>query len=219
MLTFFKKQKVNAHSVTIPELGWTKVKDSDSLVQWVNPEQTMGIYINFFDVQPNIPTMKDVDALRDLYRKNVVTVNGGLIEGEIVTIHSIPTAKIILKIPQNPSGMTYLGSLTIPFENCSFVLKIQANEVGITGMRDALITDRLIRNGELKITSNGMGNWFSDPYDVNFKGGILMNKAEQEIYDPEFLDHPLTQVRKIMKQIQEEVNFKPEMEKLEAFTK
>ncbi len=47
--------------------------------------------------------------------------------------------------------MAYIASITIPFENCSYVVKIQADEIGITGMRDALILDRLHKAGEVEI--------------------------------------------------------------------
>ena len=44
-----------------------------------------------------------------------------------------------------------------------------------------------------------------------------MNKSEEFKYDAEFEDHPLTQVRKYISQIEKNIMFKPEMEKLKKF--
>jgi len=35
---------------------------------------------------------------------------------------------MVLKIPRQPHGITYLGSLTIPFAEFSFVIKMQCDK-------------------------------------------------------------------------------------------
>ena len=107
--------------------------------------------------------------------------------------------------------MTYIASLTFPFRTCSFVFKVQAAETGMTGMRDALIANKLI--------SENMDSWSADPYDKDFMIGALMNKSEQDVYDSKFPDHPLTRARQIIKQIEMSLQWKPVIEKLPAFEK
>lgn len=219
MFSFFKKQKATINSIEIPDFGWTLSQKNSSLIQWINPEQTIALSVHYFDLPPDIPTITNVDLLRAFYRKSISSVNGGLIEVTIPKIKDIPVAKTIFKIPQEPSGMTYLASLTIPFESCSFVIKVQCPEVGSTGMRDAVIANTLMAKGELTIGENGYENWFSDPYDSGFKDGTLMNKSETNVYDDQFPNHPLTQARKIMERISNEISFKPEIEKLSVLKK
>jgi hypothetical protein len=219
MFSFFKRQKVTIDSVTIPNFGWTKTDDTKSKVQWINPEQTVAISVNFFNLPPDIPTIKRIDTLRDFYRNSIASINGGLIEVELRKIANIPFARTIFKIPQEPSGMTYLASLTIPFETCSFVLKVQGFEDGITGMRDTMVANRLLGKGDLTIGKNGYENWFSDPYDNNFTDGTLMNKSEQTVYDKDFPNHPLTLVRTIIDEFESGLLFKPEIEKLNTLIK
>jgi hypothetical protein len=48
------------------------------------------------------------------------------------------------------TGVTYLGSLTIPFRDFSFVIKVQCWEEGITGLREALLFDEMRRNDMLR---------------------------------------------------------------------
>jgi len=219
MFSLFKRKKISIASVSIPDFGWTKTKDDKSVVQWINPEQTIAISINFFELPPDIPTIADTEKLRNFYRNSISNVNGGLVEVDLSKKDKISFVKTIFKLPQEHSGITYIASLTIPFKNCSFVLKVQAAEVGMTGMREALIGDRLTSINIISVDENGYSNWFSDPYDSNFKGGLLMNKSEQDNYDNEFPNHPLTQARKLIKQIENGLKWTSELETVPAFDK
>ncbi|MGE8553749.1 MAG: hypothetical protein ACN6OB_07405 [Chryseobacterium jejuense] len=220
MFNLFKKKKkikVNLHSVTIPDEGWTKVSEDNEAIRWVNPQQSALIVLHFFDKEPDIPTAQDLDYLKKFYRNIAAASNGGTIETDIIHIHNIPCVKTIIKIPQEETGMAYIASITIPFENCSYVVKIQTDEIGITGMRDALILDRLHKVGEVEIDEENMKNWFEDPYDPDFKQGTLMNKSEQEKYDHEFPEHPLSIARSLIKSIAATIIFKKEIKELPSF--
>lgn len=219
MFSLFKKKRISIASVTIPDFGWRKTKDDKSIVQWINPEQTIAISINFFDLVPDLPTIKNIETIRNFYRHLISEVNGGLIEVVLSQKDKVPFLKTILKLPQEHSGIIYIASLTIPFKTCSFVLKVQASEVGITGMRETLIANRLLSENIISVGENGYSNWFSDPYNSSFKGGLLMNKSEHSDYDNEFPKHPLTQVRQIIKQIEDGMQWSQEIETAPAFDK
>jgi len=219
MFNFFKKNKATINSIEIPNFGWRKTIENNSIIQWINPEETIAISVHFFDLKPDLPTIIDLDKLRLFYRQSIAKINGGLIEVDIFKIKNNAVAKTIFKIPQEPSEMTYLASLTLPFENCSYVIKVQCAEIGMTGMRDAVMASKLLASGELTIGENGYENWFSDPYDTSFKDGTLMNRSEQSIFDKDFPDHPLTQARIIIEKVKNELIFKPEIEKLIPFKK
>lgn len=214
MFNLFKKNKATITSIEIPNFGWRKIIENRSIIQWINPEETIAISVHFFDLKPDIPTIIDLEKLKLFYRQSIAKINGGLIEVDLFKIKNNAVAKTIFKIPQEPSGMTYLASLTIPFENCSYVIKVQCAEIGMTGMRDAVMASKLLASGELIIGENGYENWFSDPYDTSFKDGTLMNRSEQSIFDKDFPDHPLTQARIIIEKFKNELIFKPEIEKL-----
>lgn len=214
-----KKTKVNLHSVTIPNQGWEKVSEDQDAIRWVNPQQSALIVLHYFDKEPDLPTARDLDYLKKFYRNIAASSNGGTIETDIIHIHDIPCVKTIIKVPQQETGMIYIASITIPFENCSYVVKVQANEIGITGMRDAVILSKLIETGEVTLEEETMINWFEDPYDPDFKQGTLMNKSELEKYDHEFPEHPLSVARSLLKTIAAEILFKPEIKELPPFKK
>ncbi len=229
MFNFFKKKKsaekattatssININSISVPNFGWNKVEDTASRIVWVNPEESALISLNFFDLQPDIPTVQNLDMLKNFYRKSISKSNGGLVEVSLLDVNNIPSIKTIFKVPQPESGMTYLAAVTIPFENYSFVIKIQAAEIGTTGMRDSVILSQLLASGEVTF-GEGIENWFADPYDPDFKEGTLMNKSELEKYDAEFPEHPLSIARaSIVKAIQG-TSFKPEIKELAGFNK
>ncbi|KPH13738.1 hypothetical protein [Chryseobacterium sp. ERMR1:04] len=219
MFNFFKKKKAKVHinSVSIPHFGWDKVEENESRIIWVNPEQSALISLYFFDLQPDLPTIKDTDHLRDFHRKSIAASGGGIIEVNTLKVQNFPSVKTIFKVPQAESGMTYIASVTIPFKNCSFVIKVQAVEAGTTGIRDTVILSKLLESEEVSFDNDDLQNWFEDPYDPTFKEGTLMNKSEQEQYDAEYPQHPLTIARISINKAIQEVVFKPEIKDLPAF--
>lgn len=217
MFNFFKRKQVTLNSLSIPNFGWELVKNDATIKQWINPAQTTALSINFFDQKPDLPTAKDVHILRKFYRDQIVIQNGGLIEVDLVQLKSYPTIKTIFKVPQKPTGMTYLAGLTIPFKKYSYVVKIQAAEVGTTGMRETLITDKLFKEGKINLGENSFDGWFSDPYDSSYDKGIRMNLSEDIVYDTMFPDHPLSQARMLLTQIESEIVFAEHLLKLKKF--
>jgi hypothetical protein len=175
--------------------------------------------VNYFDTNPDLPSITKIDVIRDFYRDQISKYNGGLIQVDVIELENYEAIKTIFKIPQEPSGMVYLASLTIPFQNCSYVIKIQAPEIEMIGERDSIIATRLVKEKKIFVGGNGYENWLSDPYDNAFDKGTLMNKSEEVIYDIDFENHPLTQARKLISQIEEEIEFKPKLEKLNKFEK
>lgn len=210
MLSFFKK-KISVDSISIPELNWPKQKEGN-VISWVNAEGTIAVSVNFFDMAPDIPTIKNIDKLRSFYHELIKSANGGMIEVETSKRQQFDLVRTIFKIPRSGMDMLYIGSLTIPFGTCSFVLKVQAIEAGPTGMRETFIVDRLLKDG-----SFDEATWSADPYNSDITTGNLMNKSEDQKYDVDFPDHPLTQVRKLLTQLEHGFTWKPELEKLPRF--
>lgn len=219
MFSFLKKKNITIDSVLIPTFGWNKIENSKFVRKWGNPEQTAILSLNFFSIKPDLPTVKDLDYLRSFYRNSISTVNGGLINVDTLTLYHSPVVKTIFKISQEEYGMIYIASLTIPFEDYSFVVKIQTVESGMTGLRDSVILNKLLESGEVSFENEEIKNWFSDPYDSDFKQGVLMNKSEDEKYDNEFPDHPLTIARIMINKISKEIILTPELASVASFNK
>ena len=205
------KTKPTINSLKFSTFNWNLVEDAKYKKTWVNSEQTALVGIQFFDNHPtDIPAkLNDINTIRNHYRNMVVEhLEGGLIRCEISDLKGYEAIEMIVKQPNQPSGMTYNGSFIIPFKGYNFVVKMQAVEAGMTGMREALTMDEWMKeNGTPKTDENGkMIGFAKDPYDDNYSKGRLMNYSEKEEFDKDFPDHPLTIVRTKMKEIKESIS-------------
>lgn len=216
MISFFKKQKIDIRSISVPNFGWTMEKETESIIQWINPDEAMALSVNFFPSKPDIPSVKDLDKIRQFYRMNIAQVNGGLIVVESQDFDGIKGIKTIFKIPQESAGITYLASCTIPFAKYSYVVKLQVPELGIPGFRESTISKKLIKDGVINSNNDG---WASDPYDTSYRGGTRMNKSEEATYDSKFPSHPLTLARKYLAEVAANITFKDDARKVKGFNK
>jgi len=218
-MPLFRRHKTDINAITFPVFGWQLEKDEPHLKLWLNAEGTSAISVNYFPQKPDLPSRSDLSVLRPYYRKQISEVNGGLIEVETTDLKGYPGIRTLFKIPQDPTGTTYLGSLTLPFAKCSYVIKIQAAEIDAPGQRDNQIAQRLLMSNDIRKKGGSYEDWAADPYDEAYQEGTLMNKAERSDYDNEFPEHPLTQVRRVLRILEKQVEFSEAVGKLKGFEK
>lgn len=215
----FLRKKPTIDAIQFPTFDWELVEQSKEAKRWMHPEQTQVLTVNFFATAPDLPSIQNIDALRQFFRKQVASANGGIIQIDAQQISGCTAIKTIFKFPQEPSGMTYLGSLVFPFKKYSYVVKIQAIEVGTTGMRESLILNKLMQAGAINMGENGFEGWSNDPYLADVEAGNLMNLAEAEAYDDQFATHPLSQVREGLSIIEKQLKLATLLQKLTPFDK
>lgn len=115
--------------------------------------------------------------------------------------------------------MTYLGSLTLPFRDFSFVLKIQCEEHGISGLREAALIAEKLECGEIQLDPDGVGiaGWMRDPYDAARTSGLARTLADDEAYDQRFPEHPLSRARRFLKTAEASVSLSDSIKTAPAF--
>jgi hypothetical protein len=137
-----------------------------------------GIGLYLFTLPPDLPAVGSAGALRDFYAAALGASGGQVVETSVLAVGGCGAVRLIFKAPQQPSGMTYVGSVTIPFRDFSFVIKVQCEERGTTGMREAVLLDRRLRDGGIPDLSGGrleLPGW----------------QPDAEEHDAEFPGHPL----------------------------
>ena len=162
----------------------------------------VGLY--YFPLPPDIlADLRSITAVRNFYRQIAKQSGAAIIEVERPEIGVCPTTRVIIKVPQNP-GMTYIGSITLPFRDFSYVLKAQCEEQGLTGIRDAAVSGEKMAAGEITLdTETGiLRGWLRDPYDSFLNDGFEMNLSEGDEYDDRFPDHPLSRLRRLLDHLQ-----------------
>jgi hypothetical protein len=176
-----------------PLPGW-----SDAIRTWKADDATI-LSLNYFLLPPDIPvSLSRLDELRRSYRDGLG--NGrGLVELEVREVLGLRAVWLIFKIPQDPMGMTYVGSLTLPFHEFSYVLKVDCPEMGMTGVRDSVVFALEKQAGRMKFDSPAefppLG-WTQDPYDPGLQSPVMRNLSDDERYDAQFPTHPLSRVRR-----------------------
>ncbi|MCF2532833.1 hypothetical protein [Yinghuangia soli] len=146
------------------------------------------VTVHEFELVPDLPAgLADLAVLRAALVHSAAAGGAGLIEADIIEIGGLPAVRQLIKtrIPGRTHGLAFIGAVTIPRADSSAVFKVQAVEQGITGMREALIVDRL----GLDALS------LMHPYAIGADLALPYNAADSAEYDPEFPEHPLTRVR------------------------
>ena len=181
------------------------------------------VLLYHFPIRPDLRAdPKSAGELRAAYRASVATSGGAIIEVDTPSVDGCDAIRTVFKFPQRPTGMTYLGSITLPFRDFSYVIKVQCEELGITGVREAAVLAELMDVGEIRLDVPGSGGripgWSRDPYDATAETPLMRNRAEDEAYDARFPEHPLSRLRPVLNHLQhtlrvtEEVKREPRFE-------
>lgn len=189
--------------------GWSMFQENKNMKIWKN-EFNDYLKVIFIPVQPDYPdNINDLTGLRILYRNIITKEHGALIEVDKVYYGDILLVKTIFKIPQEPTGFTYLGSFTLPMKDYCFVITAECHELGMTGVRECTV---MVISEQIGLIPTGtLDGWSADPYDPEFNNCVLRNLSDDEKYDKDFPDHPLTRTRKILNEILNNILLKEEI--------
>jgi hypothetical protein len=185
---------------------------------WQN-ENGDELSLHYSNKAPDLPVpLSRIDQVRHSYRLSLARANGGIVELMVIEVDGIPALKLIAKVAQKPHGMAYLASYAFPRRDFSYTLKIQCPEYGTTGIRDAVVLDQELGLEHVQLGKGGrLTNWGADPYDPTFRGGILRNVADDERYDSQFPDHPLSRLRGYLNRLEPTITVSEAMKQAKAF--
>jgi len=143
---------------------------------------------------------------------------GGIVSVDPRVSASRPAIEIIYKRTEG-MGYRYTGMLVVEFSGYWCQVTGVFAERGVTGLREARLTARLLESGQLKVrkhpfyrriftrSSGYVLGWFVDPYDAKYRGVVLRSVADSEEYDAQFPDHPLTRLRSTLKTVRDSLQF------------
>lgn len=154
---------------------------SDGVRVWTSPDgDPIGLFL--LNAPPDLPRAQaSVEAFSRQYRSRV---DADFVELDIDEVDGVRVVRTIAKVPQSLFGMTYVGTITFPFRNFSYVLKIVCEEVGITGVREAIILNKALARDDNSASESAAASGDLDP--------------DSEAYDSDFPDHPLSRCRRSM---------------------
>lgn len=177
---------------------------------WANEYDDV-VSLHFFALPPDLLAgLDDGPALRSALTHHTARAGGGLIEATVKKLGELPALRQILKLPlpDRRSGQAFIGSFTVPRAGCSTVVKIQALEQGMTGLREAVVLNDV-----------GPQDYFRPhPYAPDVQGGLPFHVADHERWDAAFPDHPLSRVRRTLGALAQAVSVAPDFAALPPFT-
>ena len=201
--------------MTLPD--WEEVHRDTNISQWQN-EIGDGFSLNFFPMSPDIVApLEDVDGVRSFYRSMIVPAGLGLVGCEVIEFQGLPAVELIAKAPMDPTGFVFLGSISIPFKNCSYVLKYQAMEGSPTGLREAMVTTLACPDPKVDGATCRMLDWFADPYDPTLEYEVMRSRADDEEWDSQFPDHPLSRLRRNLNELKVKATMAKSLHELPRF--
>ena len=74
-------------------------------------------------------------------------------------------------------------------------------EMGKFGRREKAVRLRIVREAKSGGNMKALDTWEADPYDPGVREGALMNGSEYEVFDHQFPEHPLSEMRKLIKEL------------------
>jgi hypothetical protein len=193
---FGQRPSASPDSVSFDASRYQLQSDRDGARVWFLPEGG-GVGLYFFPRKPDLPAATSIDQLREFYAAKM----GGklqIVECRVLPLNGVRSVWLIIKERNEQTrATTYLGSLTIPFRDFSFVIKIQCQEQGATGMREALLVAEALRNGTGRIE----GDRFV-PIGWSF---------DDEQFDDKLPQHPLSRVRRELRHIASSLQIDPKV--------
>jgi hypothetical protein len=193
---FGQRPPASPDSVTFDVSRYEFQGDRDGARVWFLPEGG-GVGLYFFFRRPDLPAAVSTEALREFYTAQM----GGrlqVVECRVVPLDGVRGIWLIAKgLDEQTRGAVYLGSLTVPFRDFSFVIKIQCSEQGVTGMREALLVEEAVRKGTGRVEGDQLVpiGWSFD--DAQF--------------DDRLPQHPLSRVRRELRSVASSVRIEPKV--------
>jgi len=189
--------------ITFDATGLALQGDQVNVRTWTTAE---GDQVALYNLRPQPdcrPIPAELDNIRAQSRAQAAKYGGAIVEVELCQLAGHPGIREILKIPQKPTGMGYMGSLALPLPDGAYLLTAACHEHGITGRRDTAIFVKLSKSGAAPLAEGEAPTfvWMRDPYDPSIVGPPARTRADDEAYDALFPDHPLSRVRRLLRQI------------------
>lgn len=160
-----------------------------------------GIGLYHFAVPPDLP--KRQASMEDFRAAFQSIVDQTMLDVQTDRIADMSVVRTIAKVLPGQARISYVGSYIIPFRDCSYVVKIQCDEHGVTGMREAILLARGLSRGEVTFEGSELKRSGTSPYDVS--------------HDSEFPDHPLSRCRRGLRRLGATLTLADELRKLPKF--
>lgn len=182
--------------------GWVVKKfDSDARNAFWKNEHGEELSLT---VAPKIELSPDAanEEVQRFCRRLAEENSAGLVQAGWILGQLGRAIQLIYKHPKG-FGFTFSGIQIVPLRNASLQWKALATEQGTTGVREATVTKQMFDQG--RMTLEGYEKfWAADPFYSMYSGverKTLRYFSDDVFYDCLFPDHPLSRLRRILRDL------------------
>ncbi|MBF6330008.1 hypothetical protein [Nocardia transvalensis] len=192
--------------ITFDTSGFQQVRED----AWQHPDTGDMLTSSYYDLVPDLPA--PLDELTTLRRRLTESraETGGLIEAHVVGFGGLPALLRLEKypLPNQSAGLVFAASFVVPRTQCSAALTLLCPEAGPTGVREAILADRI-----------GLEHMYPPhPYAPEVTAALPYSAADDPRWDAEFPDHPLSRARRWLTHTCRTAGVDPRFAALPAFT-
>jgi len=156
------------------------------------------------------------DKFRQVMLDKAKDMGSALLQCAFLDIQGLDAVRLLNKFWSSPAtddlGKDYNGALVFPLAEGCFFIRVAAREQGMTGVREAMVAAILHKQGKLELPKS------VPPADASIGLGASIRKhalvpapSDDEQYDADFPEHPLTRVRRMFKHIENTLTIAPEL--------
>ena len=189
--------------VRLPIPGWSECPQTGDIRSWLNNDQeAITLTVNTRSY-PWVERGEELE-IRNWTREFAKVNGGGLIE--VHTKHL--EVSFIFKRLKMPAYF-YTGMLLKRTSDMLVIWTTTACELGTTGVREAVVTAALMNEGKLAPQDYEL-RWARDPYEPACRGvhkSVLRFMSDDEAYDEQFPQHPLSKVRRVLATLSGDVKY------------
>ncbi len=198
--------KPSIDAIHLDLTGWSPISNANH--KWIRTGPDI-LSLLFFDVKTTPPpcAWSNTECWLSYFTASLAEQGSAVVSVEALPIHGIPALQAIFKHRQpavnglSDLGILYTGIWIVPFANFSFNIQVECYESGVTGTREAVVSmmtnqgrsQEAEKGQESSILVNSMDELFEKMRQQRRR--LFRTPADDEKYDSQFPDHPLSRVR------------------------
>ena len=190
-------------SLNFNTLGLRSQDENENARSWLTDEGD-NLTLYFYEEVPDIEAdTGEITQIRSFYRNFAELNNAAILQVDSMEKSGLHFLYQIMKTPQEEGGTAYVGTITFPFRDYSYVIRVQCLEKSEIGFREAEILAEKVRDGTVSVNeqSQSLKGWSADPYNKTVVTRQMANISENSEYDVRFPDHPLSRLRRQLRHI------------------
>ena len=194
----------NTRHIMVDDRGWALHHRALHTISWDNEvDDRMTV---MFSMEPPDPcAVPDGSAendarLRAFYLEETRRNSGAVLEVASVTVAGVPSLRTLFRFPHRPApGVVYLGSLVIPFQEWSYILRIQTADRAPWSQRYVRVLEERLSDPRTQVdpATASPTDWFCPPYGAPATAPCR-NESELPEHDARYPDDALTRARRTL---------------------